>query len=233
KSCVQYTVHVNETYQLGYTRENNSADIYLFEFVDGLEVSYPVSVNSSNEIPEHLPPLFTEPGYSEQLMALATNALESLAMRIDQWLRACQEVIDTDFVWRSLTAHRTSSSLRRQIFTLLTTLVPDAELSEGFDCTSPDVDRLLYRLICQLSSDPHLAQTAFDVDKDTPKNSVPLISLCHEPEHCLRTLREMVITLLHLLLPKLELPGSFDIEKDLPHLIDAVYSYNPQVCDLD
>uniref|UniRef100_A0A5K3FWZ9 Magnesium transporter n=2 Tax=Mesocestoides corti TaxID=53468 RepID=A0A5K3FWZ9_MESCO len=215
-------VAVDEIYQLGIEHKENN-EIYLFDFVDSLQVSYPVTLSHvSTDRLEKLPPYFHGRLFDEHLSCLASDVFRQLTSRLETWMDALDANAQTEFIARHMKAHEELTILRRQIFTLLKLLVPNPSLSDGFDCTTADLDRLLVRIISEISKS---GSSSTDGDENL---SLPIVSVCIEPEHCVQVLRQRVLTLLQTLLPSLRLPKSFDITRDLHDLINAVYSYNTQ-----
>nr|VZI16331.1 unnamed protein product [Spirometra erinaceieuropaei] len=220
-------VTVDEFYQFGIqrnpSRSNEPTEVYLFDFVDTLSVSYPVNLSCMNsQLLENLPPFFHSPLYEQSLSTIASGVLQELASRLESWMDALDQHEQAEFISRHLAAHDELTVLRRQFFTLLKHLVPNIDLSEAFDPTSADLDRLLLRIISELTSSGRI--------KRQPDQSIrlPLVSLCPEPGHCVEILRRRIFTVLQLLLPQLQLPAAFDLARDLPDLINAIYSYNTQ-----
>ncbi|CAH8654384.1 unnamed protein product [Schistosoma margrebowiei] len=222
-----HVITIHETYQLGFLNimeDNSERKLYTFDFVDSLEVTYPVSITSSDALPIDLPPLFMEPEYSDQLTALANDALNQLTQRINNWLVACQESDDKLILWRHMSAHRASAELRYQTLRLLNILEPHFQHTK-FDPQSPNVDKLFSYILKNLELG-HSAESS--EESDFPKNN-PVVSLCPDPEHCLSNLRHLVLSLLQKLLPQLVLPKDFNSKDDLVPLIDSACVYNLDV----
>ncbi|CAH8631298.1 unnamed protein product [Heterobilharzia americana] len=224
-SSQSHVITIHETYQLGFMDQSDSnkeKKLYVFDFVDGLEVTYPVRITASDALPVDLPPLFMEPKYSDQLTALANDALNTLTQRINNWLLACQESDDKLTLWRHMSAHRACSELRYQTLRLLNTLEPHFQHTK-FDYQSPRVDKFFSFIVKCLD----LGQSIGNIrELYTSRSDNPVVSLCSDPEHCLSNLRHLVLRLLQKLLPQLVLPKSFDFESDLVPLIDTACACN-------
>ncbi|TNN13004.1 hypothetical protein EWB00_003256 [Schistosoma japonicum] len=224
-STKNHVITIHETYQLGFlnaSEDSNEKSLYTFDFVDGLEVTYPVSITSSDALPFDLPPLFMEPEYSDQLTALANDALNQLTQRINNWLIACEESDEKLTLWRHMNAHRASAELRFQTLRLLNILEPHFQHTK-FDPQSPNVDKLFIYILKNLD----LSQALEGIQEfNPPKGSNPVVSLCPDPEHCLKNLRQLVLRLLLKLLPQLILPKGFNFENDLIPLIDSACACN-------
>uniref|UniRef100_A0A183SUD2 Type VI secretion system baseplate subunit TssF n=1 Tax=Schistocephalus solidus TaxID=70667 RepID=A0A183SUD2_SCHSO len=194
-------VTVDEFYQLGIqhnsSRSDEPAEVYLFDFVDTLSVSYPVNLSCMNsQLLENLPPFFHGPLYEQSLSTIASSVLQELAFRLESWMDALDQHEQEDFISRHLAAYDELTVLRRQFFTLLKHLVPNIDLSETFDPTSSDLDRLLLRIINELTSSGRI--------KRQPDQSIrlPLVSLCPEPEHCVEILRRRIFTVNTVAIPR-------------------------------
>lgn len=226
-----YTISIHETYQLGYydsVSDNGDSDLYVFDFVDGLEVSYPVTVPASDSLPLDLPPLFVEQDYVGQLTALASTALNQLAQLLNNWLVACQAYDEQVFIWQHLTVHEEAVQLRRLIVELLSDLFPQGDLMTRIDLHSPSTDRILSRLTSALTMD--IFGSVSGLSQDTqPDLSIPIVSLCPDPTHCVSVLRDQILALLKQLLPQLDLPQSFDCTRDLQPLLATVRDLNRKV----
>ncbi|KAK4474402.1 hypothetical protein MN116_001561 [Schistosoma mekongi] len=224
-SSQSHIITIHETYQLGFLSASEGSDeksLYTFDFVDGLEVTYPVSITSSDALPFDLPPLFMEPEYSDQLTALANDALNQLTQRINNWLIACEESDAKLTLWRYMNAHRASAELRFQTLRLLNILEPHFQHTK-FDPQSPNVDKLFIYILKNLD----LSQALEGIEEfNPPKGSNLVVSLCPDPEHCLKNLQHLVLNLLQKLLPQLILPKSFNFENDLISLIDSACACN-------
>ncbi|VDN13646.1 unnamed protein product [Dibothriocephalus latus] len=218
-------VTVDEFYQLGIQHNSSRSDepdeVYLFDFVDTFSVSYPVNLSCmDSQLLENLPPFFHGPLYEQSLSTIASSVLQELASRLESWMDALDEHEQADFISRHLAAYDELTVLRRQFFTLLKHLIPNIDLSDTFDPTSADLDRLLLRIISELTSSGRIKRQPDQLMR------LPLVSLCPEPGHCVEMLRQRIFTVLQLLLPQLKLPATFDLARDLPDLINAIYSYN-------
>ncbi|CAH8666256.1 unnamed protein product [Dicrocoelium dendriticum] len=226
-----YTISIHETYQLGYCgtlSDKGDSDLYVFDFVDGLEVSYPVTVPASDSLPFDLPPLFVEPDYVHQLTALASTALSQLAQLLNNWLVACQAYDEQVLIWQHLTAHEEAVQLRKLIVELLSDLSPQCDLRTRVDLQSPSTDRILSRLTSALTMD--IFGSVSGASQDTqPDLSIPIVSLCPDPNHCVSVLRGQIVALLKQLLPQLDLPQSFDYTRDLQPLLATVRDLNRKV----
>ncbi|KAF7256090.1 hypothetical protein EG68_07267 [Paragonimus skrjabini miyazakii] len=218
------TISVHETYQLGYcdptSGSTDCGNLYVFDFVDGIEVSYPVSVTNSDALPLDLPPLFIEPDYVDQLTSLATSALTQLAQLLNNWFLSCQSADEQLFVWRHMQAHEEATELRKKAIKFLASLVP--ALGSRWDFQSPRVDTLLTQLTSALNVDTFGKRT----DARQTDKLVPVVSLCSDPYHCLNALRNQIVALLQKLLPQLELPQSFDSSRDLQPLLATLCEVN-------
>lgn len=213
-------VTVDETYQLGVELKDKN-EIYLFDFVDSVEVSYSANLkNTTTEVLENHPPYFHGHLFDDNLTELASDVLRRLAARLNTWMDALDSKAKDEFVSRHMIAYEELTVIRRQIFTLIKLFVPNPSLSCGFDCTTADLDRLLDRLIVELGGS--------DCVKQNSPPKFPLVTLCVEPEHCVDLLRKRVLVFLKIILPNLTLPEYFDLTRDLPDLINAIYSYNAQ-----
>ena len=202
---------IDETYQLGIEDKENN-EVYLFESADILHVSHSVHVsNLTKEGLETLPPLL----HDEDLSCTVSDALTQLSSSLESWLNEKKEHSEAIYVSRHLAAFDELVVLRKQVFTLLKLFIPKLNVKEGFDCTTADLDRYLLRIIKDLRGDSIPDHTG-----------TPVVTLCEEPEYSVNELRQRVLTLLRLLLPKLKIPESFDLKRDLQDLINAIYSYN-------
>lgn len=218
------TVSIHETYELGYADNfgvSGPGSLYVFDFVDGVEVTYPVTIPSSEALPIDLPPLFTEPKYSNQLNPLASNALKQLAQRIENWLVSYRNTESRLIVWRHMNAHKLSCELRIHILRLLKILVPQFS-HHKLDPESPTVDKFLSMVLKQFDADD------FDVNSciDLSENIDPVVVLNSDPDNCLQKLRFQVLTLVQKLMPHLVIPQDFDFEKDLIPLINVACTLN-------
>lgn len=225
-SSENYTITIHETYQLGYLGPSTGGieheNLYVFDFVDGLEVTYPVTIPASDVLPMDLPPLFLESEYRDQLSALAADALKQLTHRINSWLRACQEADDQYFIWRHMESYNASVKLRTYALRLLTALSPQIA-NLNLDPHSPAVDKIISAVHNLLNKDLNSCSTP-DLNSSTQR--YPIISLCPDPEHCLSSLRCQILKLIQTLLPQLDVPPSFDSEQDLISLLDRVCTLN-------
>ncbi|CAL8071495.1 unnamed protein product [Calicophoron daubneyi] len=224
-------ISVKETYQLGYFgaahQPEDYSDLFIFDFVDGLEVSYPISITAPDALPIDLPPLFMESEYMGELTALANGALDQLTERLNKWFDACKQADEDLLIWRHVTAYEEAVALRKQIFELIFDLVPQSELSDQVDFSSPSADRLIARIISALNGVDAFGRFPDKRDSEcSPADAVPVVSLCPEPNHCLEVLRAQILTLLRMLLPQLNLPHCFDPEQDLRTLLDAAHTLN-------
>ncbi|TGZ66151.1 hypothetical protein CRM22_005499 [Opisthorchis felineus] len=225
---VEYeTLDIHETYQLGFCDfiddAENSSRLYIFDFVDGLEVSYPVSIPTSTDPPLDLPPLFLEPDYVDQLAVLASNAFSELTQLLNEWLLCCQRTDEQRFVWQHVVAHQEAVELRRRTLELLNTLIPHSVPLSAFDVHSPRVDQFFARLLSALTT------TANSIDDDLAAKRDklhPVVSLCPDPHHCLAVLRSQIVLLLRTLLPQMILPQSFDTGRDLSPLLSLMCELN-------
>lgn len=221
------TISVHETYQLGYFDPTSDPGLlerlYVFDFVDGLEVTYPISV-TSDALPADLPPLFLEPEYVDQLSTLASNALNQLTSLLNNWVIARQKSQEEYLIWYYVSAHEEAVSLRKQIIQLIDQLVPDGYLEGRLDFHSPLTDRFLAQLAEALTTNTYeSAATCSPLD-----DAVPLVSLCPDPAHCVDALRTQIYRLLRILLPHLRLPQSFRIDRDLEPLLSILHHYNSE-----
>ncbi|CAH8580303.1 unnamed protein product [Schistosoma turkestanicum] len=227
-STKNHIISIHETYQLGFLNileDSSEKNLYTFDFVDSLEVTYPVSITSSDALPIDLPPLFMEPEYSDQLTALANDALNQLTQRINNWLVACQESDEKLTLWRHMNAHRASAELRYQTLRLLNILEPHFRHTD-FDPQSPNVDKLFSYILKNMDLSEAVESTR---EFSSPGNNSPVVSLCPDPEHCLSNLRNLVLSLLQKLLPQLVLPKGFNSKDDLVPLIDSACVCNLSV----
>ncbi|KER28825.1 hypothetical protein T265_13512, partial [Opisthorchis viverrini] len=239
--AVEYeTLDIHETYQLGFCDfvdgAENSSRLYVFDFVDGLEVSYPVSIPTSTDPPLDLPPLFLEPDYIDQLALLASNAFSELIQLLSEWLLCCQRTDEQRFVWQHVAAHQEAVELRRRTLELLNTLIPHSVPLSAFDVHSPRVDQFFARLLSPTRSTTTwhqnvLTTTANSIDDDlAPGDKLhPVVSLCPDPYHCLAVLRAQIVLLLRTLLPQMKLPQSFDTGRDLSPLLSLMCELNRTV----
>ncbi len=208
-------VSIDETYQLGIQALD---DVYLLENADNLELSYPVSMteNVTPETLEQLPLSITGEDFASDLLC-------QLADRLSSWMDALDDFKMGEFTTRQLAAYDELTVLRRQVFFLISNLMPDVQLPHPqFDCTTGDLDRLLTRITCELKGAP-------EVLISTPSDGGDVFVNLGTDGSCASVtdaLRQRVLTLLRIILPRLKLPDTFDLSRDLPDLINAVYSYN-------
>ncbi|VDP89692.1 unnamed protein product [Echinostoma caproni] len=220
------TISVHETYQLGYFDPTSDTDLlerlYVFDFVDGLEVTYPISVTSSDTLPADLPPLFLEPEYVDQLSTLASNALNQLTTVLANWLIARQRSQEERLMWHHMSAHEEAVLLRKQVVQLIDQLVPTSHLESTLDFHSPLTDKFLTQLISVLTRDTMEKVST----NNASEGAIPIVSLCPDPTHCLNALRTQIYQLLRILVPHLRLPQSFHLERDLHSLLSILRECN-------
>ncbi|VDQ13934.1 unnamed protein product [Trichobilharzia regenti] len=220
-------VTIHETYNIGYLDSSDGEEderLYIFEFADGLEITYPLSVLKTETFFDGEPTAFLKQEYYDQLSSIANDTLNKITHEINDWLMACQECEGKLMLRRHMTAHRACSELRYQTLRLLNILEPHFQYTK-FDFQSPCVDKLFYFILKSLDLGQKVRNPS---EFNSTRGKTPVVSLCLDPEHCLNNLRELVLNLLQKLMPRLVLPKDFNAENDLLPLIEAVCACNLQ-----
>ncbi|VDL57651.1 unnamed protein product [Hymenolepis diminuta] len=226
----QCEISVLETYRLGFEDKENK-ETYIFNNIDYLEVSYEASVWNTDLGKLDSPDLFSsDPELDRQLSETASIALEELSSPLESILDAADEEISREFTSRQLSYDDELRVLRLQTFNLLRLILPHPKLKEGFNTSTSDLDRFILRIIKYLEGNPDSAAINNDYNDVDVTDDAPIQSkdccVVLVPDFPLAELRNRVVTLLKLLLPKLRLPESFDPKRDLQDLINSIYSYN-------
>lgn len=213
-------VSVHEIYQLGFEDKENK-ETYIFNNIDSLEVSYEASVSNTDLNKLESPAMFSpDPELDRQLSETASIALEELSSPLEPFLDATEEQALINFTSRQLSFDDELRVLRMQTFNLLRLILPNPKLEDGFDSSTSDLDRFVLRII------NYLERNHGTTDDDSCSEPLKDCSVVLVADYPLNELRNRVLALLKLLLPKFRLPDSFDPKRDLQDLINSVYSYN-------
>ncbi|KAM7543255.1 hypothetical protein Aperf_G00000005403 [Anoplocephala perfoliata] len=218
--AVECEVSVHEIYQLGFEDKENK-ETYIFNNIDSLEVSYEASVSNTDLSKLESPAMFSpDPELDRQLSETASIALEELSSPLETILDATEEQALMNFTSRHLSYDDELRVLRLQTFNLLRLIIPNPKLEDGFDSSTADLDRFVLRIIKYLKGDHD------STGNDNSSEPLKVCSVVLAADYPLKVLRNRVLTLLKLLLPKFRLPDSFDLKRDLQDLINSVYTYN-------
>ncbi|KAL3317208.1 hypothetical protein Ciccas_004144 [Cichlidogyrus casuarinus] len=217
---------IKETYQIGFIYSSSSDDqVYVFDFVDALDVEYPLNVRSDVKL-ETVPPLMFGDSYREKLDNFSDKALQKLTDNLLEWLSLYKKFSLEEFTYRSVACYRRVSVLRDKAFKLMQILDPGLKIPKGFDKSSPDVEKLLYRVISQLNCDKEEWQKIADKERNSQINKQPLIAISADGSSTVQMLEHRILHLIKSMLPRLTLPPNFNMENDLPDLLDAILSLN-------